>query len=198
MRVGTIVLGVLGFAALGTGCRVNAEAKASTSGEARADVRAEGNETTSAPEPAPQPPPAQPAPEPAPAPVAASSCPVACYVASGAARLPVTAEEQAQLTSALAPVFGRMHVCTEGGHRSLRHRSPVLNLRIAPDGRLEDLGVDPGHGWSEACMDSAARDGNVQLSLPGRTTVRCHEQCAPAAPAPSAAAAPPPRKKKRR
>lgn len=182
--------------ALVVGCQYNADVKASTS-TGVLQANADGDVNTS-------PPPQQAEPAPPPQPVASEAppppsqtCPIACYAPSGANHNLVTSEEHAQIKAALEPAFARMHACMDGsraeapqydgqGYRVRRgrwHRSPVLNLRIAPDGKLEDLGVDPHHGYDERCMDSAAREASTNLALPGRHTIRCHEQCvAPADP----------------
>jgi len=130
-------------------------------------------------------PPAAPASTPAPvtaaAPVApstppADACPLLCYEARGSVRGEVTAEEATQLRSSLEPVLGRMRQCTSADDWR-RHGSPTINLRIAPDGTLAEMGVDPSHGSSSSCFDDIGRNGNATLSLPGRKVVRCAERC---------------------
>lgn len=110
------------------------------------------------------------------------ACPLTCYEAQGSQRVNVTAEEQTQLRSALEPVLGRMRGCTSPEYWR-RHGSPVINLRIAPDGTLADLGVDPHHGREDrsfddrTCEGESGRGGNVSVALPGRKVVRCFERC---------------------
>ena len=41
----------------------------------------------------------------------------------------------------------------------------VINLRIAPDGTLSDLGVDPHHGQDGGCFDHAGQSANVSVAL---------------------------------
>ena len=157
-----------------SGCRVSAEAKASTSGEANASANAETTETTPAPAST-----TETAPEPAPAPAetTAGACPITCYAAQGARAVSVSPEEETQLRAALGPVFGRMRGCTEGRGFTGRLGSPTVNLRIAPDGSLSEIGVDPHHGWAQQCMADTAHGSSPQISLPGRHDIRCREQC---------------------
>jgi hypothetical protein len=126
------------------------------------------------------PPAATPAPAPvaAPAPTAppADACPLTCFEARGSQRADVSAEEQTQLRSALEPVLFQMRGCTSPEDWR-RHGSPVINLRIAPDGTLAELGVDPHHGHDGGCFDQAGRSANVSVALPGRKVVRCAERC---------------------
>lgn len=166
-----LLAGVSAFAmlVLGTACHVEGKVKAGGD-----DSRSDEPMTVSAP-PVAAP---TPAPVAAPAPSAppADACPVTCFEANGSQRADVTAEEAAQLRSALEPVLSRMRSCTSAGDWR-RHGSPVINLRIAPDGTLADLGVDPHHGSDSACFDQAGRGANVSLALPGRKVVRCAERC---------------------
>lgn len=182
-----VLLAAVGLA-LVVGCQYNANVKASTNTGVQGD-----SDFSSNPQPQPQPTETAPPPQPVASepPPSAPICPIACYAPSGANHNLVTIEEHNQIKAALEPAFARMHGCMDGsraeapqydgqGHRVRHgrgHRSPVLNLRIAPDGKLEDLGVDPHHGYDERCMDAAAREAATNLSLPGRHTVRCHEQC---------------------
>jgi hypothetical protein len=149
-------------------CQVQGSVKGSANAN---ESRSEQNETTTvAPAPAPAPAPAAPVAPPA------DACPLTCFEARGSERASMTTEEQTQLRSALEPVLGRMRSCTSGGDFR-RHGSPVINLRIAPDGTLSDLGVDPHHGRDFGCLDESARGANVSVSLPGRKVVRCAERC---------------------
>lgn len=127
----------------------------------------------------------------APVPVAAAptappadACPLSCYETRGSEKANLAAEEITQLRTALEPVMGRMRTCTSPDDWR-RHGSPVLNLRIGPDGTLNELGVDPHHGRDAACFDNAGQSGgNVSVSLPGRKVVRCAERCVHEAAAP--------------
>jgi hypothetical protein len=92
----------------------------------------------------------------------------------------MTPEEQAQLRMSLEPVLGKMRACTPAEDWR-RHGSPVINLRLAPDGTLKDLGVDPDHDPDSQCFDGSSRAG-VSVSLPGRKVVRCAERCVREAP----------------
>ena len=58
-----------------------------------------------------------------------------------------------------------------------RHGSPVINLRIAPDGQLAEMGVDPHHGHDSDCFEQVGRGANATVTLPGRKVVRCSERC---------------------
>ena len=125
--------------------------------------------------------PATPAPVTAPAPPATpptDACPLLCYEARGSVRGEMTAEETTQLRSALEPVLGRMRQCTTAEDWR-RYGSATINLRIAPDGTLNELGVDPHHGQSSSCFDDVGRGfgSGATLSLPGRKVVRCAERC---------------------
>jgi hypothetical protein len=88
----------------------------------------------------------------------------------------MTAEETTQLRSSLEPILGRMRQCTTA-EEWRRYGSAVINLRIAPDGTLNELGVDPHHGHSNSCMDDVGRGGAASVNLPGHKVVRCHERC---------------------
>lgn len=152
------------------GCHVEAHVKASTSDEARA----EASETTA---------PAQPQTTAAAAPVPAApqapptdACPLRCYEARGSEALDLRAEEVTQLRSALEPVIGRMRQCV-APEEWRRHGSAIVNLRIAPDGSLAELGVDPGHGSQSSCFDDVGRGASASVSLPGHKVVRCSERC---------------------
>jgi hypothetical protein len=93
----------------------------------------------------------------------------------------MTAEELTQLLTALEPTIGRMRACA-GADEWRRHGSATVNLRIAPDGTLAELGVDPHHGGQSSCFDDAGRGASTSVSLPGRHVVRCAERCVREAP----------------
>ncbi len=145
--------------------------------QAEVNVKASTSDSNESPPPAA---PAAPAASPPPAPVAsappADACPLFCYEARGSVRAELTAEEMTQLRAGLEPVLGRMRACTSSGDFR-KHGSPMLNLRIAPDGTLADLGVDPEHGLESTCFESASREGSASIALPGRKVVRCAERC---------------------
>ena len=167
-----LVAGASAFAmlVLGTACHIEGKVKAG-SDESRSDSN-EAPMTVSAPAsttPAPVAAPALTAPP-------ADACPVTCFEARGSQRVDLTAEEQTQLRSALEPVLSEMRSCTSADDWR-RHGSPVINLRIAPDGTLSDLGVDPHHGQDGGCFDQAGHSANVSVALPGRKVVRCAERC---------------------
>ena len=153
----SLVLGALA-------CHVEGEIKASTD-ESRAAAPSDPEPVT-APAPAPA----------APAAVPTDACPLFCYEARGSVRGEVTNEEATQLRSSLEPVLGRMRSCTTADDWR-RYGSPTINLRIAPDGTLAEMGVDPHHGHSSSCFDDVGRSGNATLALPGRKVVRCAERC---------------------
>jgi hypothetical protein len=161
-------LGWLAVAALLSACHVEAKVNASTD-EGRSEVQ----------EPAPAPPPAA-SPVTAAPPVSstppADACPLSCYEARGSVRAEMTAEELTQLRGALEPTIGRMRSCASADEWR-RHGSATVNLRIAPDGSLAELGVDPHHGNESTCFDDAGRGASASLSLPGRRVVRCAERC---------------------
>jgi hypothetical protein len=165
---------------LAPACHAEASIKASTN-DSRDD---DGTATTAAP------PPAEPAPTSgapaaaaaaAPASPPADACPLTCFEARGSERVNVTNEELTQLRSALEPVIGRMRGCSSA-EEWRRSGSAVVNLRIAPDGTLAELGVDPHHGRESQCFDDAGRGASASLSLPGRKVVRCAERCVHEAP----------------
>jgi hypothetical protein len=150
------------------GCHAEAKVKASTQ---EPEERTE-NVTTAAPTPAPAP--AAPTPPPAPR---SDACPLTCFESRGPERAVMTNEEHTQLRSALEPVLGRMRACTSD-EEWRRYGSPVINLRLAPDGTLAELGVDPHHGHDSDCFDQVGRGANASVTLPGRKVVRCSEHCA--------------------
>ncbi len=160
-------------AVLGVGCHVEGSIKASTSEEPRADF----NESATAPAATTQtttaaaPPPVS-----APSSPPADACPLQCYEARGSEAITLTNEEVTQLRSALEPVVGRMRQCVSP-EEWRRHGSATVNLRIAPDGTLAELGVDPGHGGQTQCFDDAGRGASASVTLPGHKVVRCAERC---------------------
>lgn len=160
-------------AVLGVGCHVEGSIKASTSDEPRADFSesatapAATTQTTTA---------AAPPPVSAPSAPPADACPLQCYEARGSEAIALTNEEVTQLRSALEPVVGRMRQCVSS-EEWRRHGSATVNLRIAPDGTLADLGVDPGHGGQTQCFDDAGRGASASVTLPGHKVVRCAERC---------------------
>lgn len=155
------------LAVLVVGCHAEASIKASTSDE----PRAEASETT----------PAQPqttaaaAPAPA-APPPADACPLHCYEARGSEAIELRSEEITQLRSALEPVIGRMRQCVPPEDWR-RHGSATVNLRIAPDGTLAELGIDPGRDSQSSCFEDVGRGASASVSLPGHKVVRCTERC---------------------
>lgn len=164
-------LGWVALVALLSACHAEAKINASTD-EGRAEAQ---------PEPAPAP--AQPVTS---APVTSSAppadaCPLYCYEARGSVRAEMTPEEMTQLRGALEPTIGRMRACA-GADDWRRHGSATVNLRIAPDGTLAELGVDPHHGSQSTCFDDAGRGATASVSLPGRHVVRCAERCVREAP----------------
>ena len=170
LRAGLAGLAGLACLAALPACHAEANVKAST--DDRDDDRSPP--PAAAPAPVAAPPPAPTAPP-------TDACPLFCYVARGSVRAEVSAEESAQLRSSLEPVLGRMRSCTTADDWR-RHGSPTLNLRIAPDGSLAELGVDPHHGSSTSCFDDVGRGSGAALSLPGRKVVRCAERCVREAP----------------
>jgi hypothetical protein len=165
------LLVILGLAGLVAAC--HAEVHASTSAEAKTD------DTTKVTEPAPA---STPAPAPAPAPPTTppqGTCPLHCYVAWGADRAEVTNDELSQIQTAVEPALAKMRACTAENQNWRRHGSPVLQLRVEPDGIIHEIDVDPHHGYDYArsCIDDAARETNISLAMPGRKAVRCNERC---------------------
>ena len=168
---GSFRASILALVALLSGCHVEAKVNASTD-----DGRAEPQESSPAPAAAPVT--AAPA---APSTPPADACPLSCYEARGSERAELMPEENTQLRTALEPTIGRMRSCASADEWR-RHGSATVNLRIAPDGTLAELGVDPHHGSSSNCFDDAGRGASATLSLPGRKVVRCAERCVREAP----------------
>jgi hypothetical protein len=158
------ILAVLAF-----GCHAEARIKVSTSDE----PRAEASETTTPAQTTAAPAPVAPA---APSTPPADACPLHCYEARGSEAVDLRADEVTQLRSALEPVIGRMRQCVPP-EEWRRSGSAIVNLRIAPDGTLSELGVDPGHGSQSSCFDDSGRGASASVSLPGRKVVRCSERC---------------------
>jgi len=184
-----LLLAAIAVALASGACRVDGNVKASASAhESRAEETS--SVTISAPSTPPPPPAAAAATTttPAPAPTVAAArpadaCPLTCFEARGSERATLTNEEHAQLRSALEPTLARMRDCTSADDWR-RNGSPVINLRVAPDGSLVRLGVDPHHEREReaACMDDAANEASAMISLPGRKVVRCVERCEREAP----------------
>jgi hypothetical protein len=166
------LLGGLGLSV--AACQASASAHVSASGEAQGNAEASG-ETSSAPAPAAS---APADPPPAPASTPADACPLHCYVASGAYRTDVSADELAQIKSAVEPVLSRMRACI-AADAWRAHGSPTLHLRVGPDGAVHDVDVDPHHAYDyeRGCIDGAANGSSLNLALPGRKAVRCVERC---------------------
>ena len=150
-------------------CEAHAEVKASTDDDN--PVRVTPQQTTAS-TPAPV------ATVSAPSAPPGDACPLFCHEARGSFRAEMTTEEMTQLRSSLEPVLGRMRQCTSADDWR-RYGSATVNLRIAPDGQLAELGVDPHHGHSNSCFDDVGRSfgAGASLSLPGRKVVRCAEHC---------------------
>ena len=177
MRAPIVLFAVLAVTAA---CQVNGEVKTGGSSGTSASANVEGNESFSASEPTPArtPAPAQTEAPATPSAPPADACPLTCYVASGADHFAVSDQEASSIRSALEPTLAGMRACTAPDSWR-RHGSPVLHLRVAADGVVNEVDVDPHHRYDNerACMDNAARTG-VALSLPGRFAVRCSEHCA--------------------
>jgi hypothetical protein len=161
-----------------TACQASVKASANAN-EAKSDFSAEAT-SEQAPAQSATPVTATSAPVPttasAPTPPPSDACPLTCYEARGGQAAPLTAEETTQLRSALEPVLGRMRGCGSA-EEWRRYGSPILNLRIAPDGSLNELGVDPHHGEQSTCIDNAGLGATASISLPNRKVVRCSERC---------------------
>jgi hypothetical protein len=177
------ILGAISTIMLCSACQVEGNANVKASGSANESSASVEENVTSTPPPADST-----APAPAPAPPTTAQCPLSCYEAQGPTRVLVREEEQTQLRTALDPVLERIHACGGssddsggggGGYRGRRRdSSPTIHLRIAPDGTLADLGIDPSQGGDANCLQSAARGVNPTISLPGRKAIRCVERCA--------------------
>jgi hypothetical protein len=154
-------------------CQASASAHVSTSGEAQATAETSGDapSTSSPPAPAPVATPALATPP-------AAACPLHCYAAAGAYRTDVGADELTQIQSAVEPVLSRMRACTTADAWRA-HGSPTLHLRVAPDGAVHEVDVDPHHSYDveRTCINDAATASSLSLTLPGRKTVRCVERC---------------------
>lgn len=184
------LLAAIAASAATSACRVDGNIKAGASAhESRAEETS--SVSISAPSTPPPPPPSSgasgatttgPAPTTAsPAAPPADACPLTCFEARGSERATLTSEEHAQIRSALAPTLARMRACTSPDDWR-RRGSPVINLRVAPDGSLVRLGVDPHHDRESACMEDAANEVTLSVALPGRKVVRCVERCEREAP----------------
>ena len=158
--------------ALAAGCHAEAHVKASTSEEPKSDFSEQATTAPSQPQTtaAATPPPSEPSTPPA------DACPLTCYEARGSEAIDLKSEEITQLRSALEPVIGRMRQCV-APEEWRRYGSATVNLRIAPDGTLSELGVDPGHGSQSSCFDDVGRGASASVSLPGHKVVRCAERC---------------------
>jgi hypothetical protein len=175
---GPVKASLVALVALLAGCHAEAKINASTD-----ESRSEAPES----EPAPSAPAsasvtaAAPA---APSAPPADACPLTCFEARGSERVELTAEEITQLRTALEPTIGKMRSCSSPEDWR-RYGSATVNLRLAPDGTLAELGVDPHHANQSSCFDDAGRGATASVSLPGRKVVRCAEHCArPASPSP--------------
>lgn len=159
-----VLAGVVCAGAALFGCRAEANIKASTNDEPREEPVAAAAPAAAAPVAA------------APPPSRSETCPLFCYEARGSMRAEVTAEENAQLKTALEPTLARMQQCTSAEDWR-RHGSPTINVRLAPDGTFAEMGVDPHHGHESYCFDQVGRGASASVTLPGRKVVRCAEHC---------------------
>jgi hypothetical protein len=178
-----VLLGSVALLACQASAKVNTSASMSDEQPPETE-QTEPKQPSSAPAPAASSPPAAAAP--------AAECPLTCYEARGPTRSTLTPEEDKQLRAALEPILGRMRSCT-GADEWRRYGSPTLNLRIAPDGTLTDIGFDTSTSGTSMCISEAEHGATATLSLPGRKVVRCTERCA-APPRPRAPAARPRRR----
>jgi hypothetical protein len=159
------------------------------SASASAKVNTGDKEKTNEPEPEPATsaaPAATPAAPDAPPP--ATECPITCVEAAGPVTLALTQAEATAANATVAPILGKMRTCSSP-EEWRRFGSPIVHLRIAADGAIAEVDVDPHHGHrgSSGCYSDAAHDAKLSGSFPGRKTLRCRERCAPekgAAPAP--------------
>jgi hypothetical protein len=174
------------FGSLLLACQASAKVNTSAS----ASMSEEPSETPTAPPSDDKPAAAAPAPSAPPA--AEPACPLTCYEARGPTRSTLSPEEDKQLRDALEPLLGRMRSCT-GADDWRRYGSPTLNLRIAPDGTLTDIGFDSSASGTSRCISEVEHGATATVSLPGRKVIRCTERCA-APPRPQA----PPRRAVRR
>lgn len=114
---------------------------------------------------------------PSPASPPPDACPLTCTEARGPVSASLTTEENAQLRASLEPVIAKMRACVPADDwRS--QGSPVIHLRMAADGKLMEMGVDPHHGLESSCFEDAAKGASPSIVLPGRKAVRCVEKCA--------------------
>jgi hypothetical protein len=166
------LLAILPIVALVAGCHAEAHVKASTSDESKSAFSEPATTAPAQPQTtaAAAPPPSEPSTPPA------DACPLTCYEARGSEAIDLRSDEVTQLRSALEPVIGRMRQCV-APEEWRRHGSATVNLRIAPDGTLAELGVDPGHGSESSCFDDVGRGASASVSLPGHKVVRCAERC---------------------
>ena len=118
---------------------------------------------------------AAPAQQPA-GPPPSDACPLVCNEARGPVSAPLTAEEIAQLRTALEPLMSRLRTCA-GSEGYRRRYTPVVHLRIGVDGSVTEHGIDPHHDLSSGCFEDASKSTAVTVSLPGRKAVRCAERC---------------------
>jgi hypothetical protein len=164
------------LAPLALACHVDAKVNASAS-EGDSRIESSMTETTTA---APPPPPLQMQTAVPPSAPPADACPLSCYEARGADKAPLTGEETTQLRSALEPIVSRMRQCVTP-EEWRRRGSPMMNLRLAPDGTLADFGVDPDEVRDSLCLEDAGRGASASVTLPNRKVVRCRERCVQAA-----------------
>ncbi len=164
---------LVGLVGLVAGCHAEAHVKASTSDEPKSDFSEPATTAPAQPQTTAA---AAPPPPSAPSTPPADACPLTCYEARGSEAVDLRSEEVTQLRSALEPVIGRMRQCV-APEEWRRHGSATVNLRIAPDGTLSELGVDPGHGSQSSCFDDVGRGASASVSLPGHKVVRCAERC---------------------
>ncbi len=164
--------------ALSAGCRVGADVKASANANAPiTDTDIDENAWSSSPAPAPTTPTkANAVTASAPTAPPAEACPLHCYEARGSEKAALSAEEVASLRTSLEPVLGRMRACTTPEDWR-RRGSPFVNVRVASDGTLGELGVDPQTDTATSCAAAAARGTTPTIHLPGRKVIRCTERC---------------------
>jgi hypothetical protein len=164
--------------ALPAACHVDAHVKAQASVETRNEPSTTTEATTEATT-APPPEPARTTSAQASTPPA-DACPLLCHEARGAEQANLTDGELAQLRTALEPLLGRLRQCVSP-EEWRRHGSPTMTLRLAPDGTLAELGLDPDQASQSLCFEQTGQGASASVTLPRRKVVRCHERCGPEA-----------------
>jgi hypothetical protein len=155
-------------------CEASVSTKSKTSSDTHSDSSSAQTSDTSTP--APPPTPSATAAAASSTPASPSACPFTCFVADGANKVTVSAEDQEKLRNALASTMDGARSCVGSGRRGYR-ASPVVNVRVNSAGEVTHVGVDV-HGYEaeQTCLEGVSHSAPDGV-FSGPADIRCYEKC---------------------